>query len=141
MHFDTALNLVWLLLGAVALASAIRAAVRGSAHDRPSAWLHVIGVALIVAALFPYISATDDLVRSESLSTQPDRDHSSSGKKAPNDTLIRLFETLDSPLTCQKCVLILTFFAVWVIFLPITKRDRRVAPSCTGRSPPLLLSF
>ncbi len=139
MQFDTALNLVWVLLGVVALTSTIRASTRSSASNRSAACLHVVGVALIVAALFPYISATDDLVRSENLSTQ-DRDHSP-GKKTPNDNLIRLYETLDSPLACQTCVLVLTFFAVWLVFLPAAKRDCRVAPARAGRSPPGLLSL
>jgi hypothetical protein len=134
VHFDTALNLLWLLLGVIALGSTIRAAVRKTSDSRPWTWLHVIGVALIVAALFPYISATDDLVRSESLSTQQDQDHS--GKKTPNGNLIRLYEILDTPLVCSTCVLTLTFFAVWVVFLPVTKRDGRAAPAPAGRSPP-----
>jgi hypothetical protein len=100
-----------------------------------------VGVALIVAALFPYISATDDLVRSESLSTQQDQSHSSSGSKAPNSNLIRLFETLDSPLACRTCILTLTFLAVWVISIPAANRDGRVAPSYAGRSPPQLIGL
>jgi hypothetical protein len=137
VHFDTALNLVWSFLGLIALGSTVRAAFRRG----NSPWLHVIGVALIVAALFPYISATDDLVRSETLSSLPDRDHSSSGKKAPNDNLIRLYETLDSPLACAACVLTLTFFAVWLILLPAFTRHPRIAPAIAGRSPPLQFGF
>jgi len=141
VHFDTALNLVWLLLGFIALASTVRAAIRKSGTNHTSAWLHVIGVALIVATLFPYISATDDLVRSEALSTQQDQSHSPSGKKSPNDNLIRLFETLDSPLACETCIFMLTFLAMWVISLPLARRDGRIAPACAGRSPPLLSGF
>jgi hypothetical protein len=141
VHFDTALNLAWLLLGIGALASTLRATMRRSAYNRSSAWLHVVGVALIVAALFPYISATDDLVRSENLSTREKQDHSSPGKKTPNDNLIRLYETLDSPLACPTCILTLTFFSIWLIFLPKSERDHQVAPACAGRSPPLSLSF
>ena len=140
MQFDTALNLLWVLLGVVALTSTIRASTRGSAPNRSAACLHVVGVALIVAALFPYISATDDLVRSENLSTQQDRDHSP-GKKTPNDNLIRLYETLDSPLACQSCILVMTFFALWIVFLPVVKRDHRVTPACAARSPPALLAL
>ncbi len=136
MHFDTALNLLWLALGIVALASTVRSAFyRRSAAGAP-AWLHIVGVALIVAALFPYISATDDLVRSENL-THQDRDHSSSGKKTPNNNLIRLYETLDNPLAAPTCTLTLTLFAVWVIFLFFAERVHRTAPTCAGRSPPL----
>lgn len=139
MHFETALNLVWLLLGIIALGGTVRA-VRANPANRSSAWLHIVGVALIVAALFPYISATDDLVRSEGLSTQQDRDHTSSGKKSPNDNLIRLYETLDSPIACTTCTLTLTFFALWVVLAPVTQQDRRVAPASIGRSPPALVT-
>jgi len=140
VHFDTALNLVWLSLGIVALASTARAALRRHSGYRSSAWLHIVGVALIVAALFPYISATDDLVRSENL-TRQNGDHSSSGKKTPNDSLVRLYETLDSPLAGPTCTLTLTFCAVWIIFFSFVHRNHRTAPACAGRSPPLLFGI
>jgi hypothetical protein len=141
VQFDIALNLVWLLLGITALSFAVRAALNARPANRSSAWLHIVGVALVVAALFPYISATDDLVRSQNLSTRQDRDHGRSGTKAPNDNLIRLYETLDSPLACVTCTLTFTFFAVWIVFAPAVKRSWRVAPSSTGRSPPGLLAL
>jgi hypothetical protein len=136
VHFDTALNLVWLVSGLLALSSTLRASVRCG----KSPWLHVIGVALIVAALFPYISATDDLVRSESLGAQPDKPHSSPAKKSPNSNLIRLYETLDSPLACNTCVLTLTFFTAWMVLTAVLSQVSRVAPAIAGRSPPLLLA-
>ena len=140
MHFDTALNLVWVVLGIVALASTIRAALIRNRH--PSAvWLHVIGVALIVAALFPYISATDDLVRTENLTSTHRQHQSSSGKKTPNDNLIRLFETLDTPLACATCAIAITFFAVWVVFVPIAGWHRNTVSECVGRSPPLFIAI
>jgi membrane protein YdbS with pleckstrin-like domain len=141
VHFDTALNVVWCLLGAVALASAIRAGICRNTPNRSGAWLHIIGVALIVAALFPYISATDDLVRSEDLTNNQHTQDHSSGKKTPNDSLIRLYEALDTPLLSPACAFVMTFFAVWFVFLPVAKRARRIAPACAGRSPPLVLGF
>lgn len=140
MHFDTALNLVWLTLGIIALGCTIRLAFRRGSNGSV-AWLHVIGVGLIVAALFPYISATDDIVRSETLSTPHDRHHSHSGKKAPDENLIRLFETLDTPLACNTRVLVLAFFLVWMVSQPATERDRHFAPASAGRSPPALACF
>ena len=137
MQFDTALNLVWLALGIIALGATVRIALHAHPQNRSAAWLHIVGVALIVAALFPYISATDDIVRSEGISTQ-DRSHAPDGKKAPNDNLMRLYETLDSPLVCKTCTFTLTFFALWVVFTPAPKRDHNVAPDFAGRSPPAL---
>jgi hypothetical protein len=118
----------------------VRAGINAQPENRSSAWLHIIGVALILAALFPYISATDDLVRSESLATQQDRGHAPAGKQAPNNSLTRLYETLDSPLACRTCTLTLIFFALWTVSTPVTKRDQRIAPDFTGRSPPAPLS-
>ena len=137
MHFDTALNVVWCFLGVIALASAVRSGIR---RNRSGAWLHIIGVALIVAALFPYISATDDLVRSEDLSNQHTQDHSP-GRKTHNDNLIRLYVALDSPLLSSTCAFVMTFFAVWFVLLLLVKRARRVAPACAGRSPPVALGL
>jgi hypothetical protein len=137
VQFDTALNVVWLLLGITALAGTIRANIRQRRTIRCSGWLHIVGVALIVAALFPYISATDDLVRGEDLTAGQHQNHSSSNKKNPNESLIRLYETLDSPLACATCSLTVTFFAVWLVLAPLVIRDRRIAPACAGRSPPL----
>jgi uncharacterized membrane protein HdeD (DUF308 family) len=139
VHFDTALNLVWALLGVIALASTVCAAVHARSHRRP-AWLHIIGVALIIAALFPYISATDDLVWTENLATQHADDHSSPAKKTSNSNLIRLYETLDTPLACATCSLSIVFLAIWFVLLPTLKRDRRAAPTRAGRSPPVAAS-
>jgi hypothetical protein len=137
VRFDTALNLIWVLLGIIALAGTIRAHVRRAPKIASSGWLHIVGVALIIAALFPYISATDDLVRSEDLTTTQHQDHSSPAKKNPNENLIRLYETLDSPLACAICAYTVVFFAVWLVFTLIITADHRVAPACAGRSPPL----
>ena len=126
-------------MGVIALATVIRASIRRKAPHKSGAWLHIVGVALIVAALFPYISATDDLVRTEDLSTQHTQNHS--GKKSPNDNLIRLYEALDSPLVSTACGFVMVFFAVWLVFLPAVKRAYRVAPACAGRSPPLVPGF
>ena len=140
MHFDTALNLLWVVLGIAALASTIRATLIRNPHPS-AAWLHIIGVALIVAALFPYISATDDLVRTEHLTSTHGQHQSSSGKKTPTDNLIRLYETLDSPLACATCAIAITFFAIWVVFVPIASWNRNTASECVGRSPPLFTAI
>jgi predicted membrane protein len=138
VHFDTALNLIWCLFGAIALASVFRASVGRAGPVRPTPWLHVIGVALIVAALFPYISATDDLVRTEDLAS---RHHSIPGKKNPNDNLIRLYEALDTPLACVRFTIFVTFFAIFLVFVPAKRRAHRSINVAASRSPPLVLSY
>lgn len=136
MHFDTALNLAWLLLGGLALARTIRVTWRQSdVTTATSRWLHIVGVALIVAALFPYISATDDVLRIEHFKAQHDSRHSS--KQTQNDDLMRLYETTDSPLVCRICGVALVFFFISIVLTPVARLIERIAPMYAGRSPPL----
>jgi hypothetical protein len=136
VHFDAALNLAWLFLGGLALARTIRATWCQSDVTTPkSRWLHIVGVALIVAALFPYISATDDVLRIEHFKAQHDSRHSS--KQTENDDLMRLYETTDSPLVCRVCQVALVFFFISLVFTPAARLMERIAPLHAGRSPPL----
>lgn len=136
VHFETALNIVWLCLGLFALGNTIRATCRqNSQPKRAPAWLYIVGVTLIVVALFPYISATDDVLRIEHFNAQHNSHHSN--KQSQNDDLIRLYETMDSPLVCRVCEVALTFFFISLVFTPgLTLLDRS-EPLQAGRSPPL----
>ena len=136
MIFEHALNIIWFLLGVVALAMTLRVRARRSeANDRAPAWLHICGVALIIAALFPYISATDDVLRIQHLNIE--HRHDQTEKKTANDQLIRLYETMDTPLVCTVQQISLVFFFVSLLFLPTTRILRRSVPLASGRSPPL----
>lgn len=138
MHFEAALNIVWLVLGVIALASTIRTAFRPSTvENRAPAWLHIVGVALIVIALFPYISATDDVLRIEHFNWQ--QNHHSS-KQSQNDELMRLYEVMDSPLVCRVSEIALTFFFISLVFTPVAAAIGRIAPLQAGRSPPTPLT-
>ncbi len=138
MQFETALNTVWLALGVFALASTIRARLHTAKFVRSApVWLHVCGVAMIVAALFPYISATDDILRIQHMDIQQthDRQHQSD-RRSSNDGLMRLYETMDTPLICAvQQITISTFFTVLVAKLSATIVTRH-APATSGRSPP-----
>lgn len=137
MQFDTALNLVWLLLGIIALASTARVTLRrSSGPKRAPAWLHIIGVGLIVAALFPYISATDDVLRAEHFNSQ--HDGANPGKQNRIDNLIRLYDAMDTPLLCETCEVVFTFFFFSLVFTPTIQAVNRVVPQQAGRSPPSL---
>jgi hypothetical protein len=139
VHFDTTLNLVWLAVGTIALASIVRVTLRRRKIQKDTrAWLHIIGVGLIVAALFPYISATDDVVRVEQFSGQ--HGHPFSGKRGPNDELIRLYQTLDTPLVSSTCQVSLTLFFILLVVALVTRQIDRSAPFESGRSPPRLLA-
>ena len=146
MRFETALNLLWLVPGLLALASTIRATLRQTRGvKRAPAWLHVVGVALIVAALFPYISATDDLVRIDNFNSQhspqhgPQNKQGHSGKHGHSNELMWLYETMDSPLVCGVTEVALTFSLVWLVFTPVIRVMDRVAPFRAGRSPPVFV--
>ncbi len=138
MHFDTALNLAWLLLGLWALASTTRASLRRPACSAPK-WLHVVGVGLIVAALFPYISATDDILRIEYYAAQHDQQHHP-GKQSQSEDLVRLYETMDSPLVCRTSEVVLTLSFEWLVFAPVLQHIDRNSPFIAGRSPPSLVN-
>jgi hypothetical protein len=131
VHLDTALNTLWFAMGILACAGAIRATRRYSGF-------RVAGVVLVVAALlFPYISATDDVVRIEHLRGQSG--HSSSSQRGPTDDLVRLYQTMDTPLVCAVLRVSLTLFFVLLIGTSIVRRIDRSAPFESGRSPPQFL--
>jgi hypothetical protein len=146
VHFDTTLNLVWLLLGLSTLGSIVHAIFCRKANEsRRAKRLHVVGLGLIVVALFPYISATDDVLRIEhyrgqnEIAPQQIREHSTTSPQGHSqmDDLIRLYEVMDCPLICRVCEISLTF--VFVAFL-ISRSVRLIdlsAPRSAGRSPPL----
>ena len=138
MHFETALNVVWLFLGALALAFTAHAAFRCRPQERRSAaWLHVVGVGLIVAALFPYISATDDIVRIEHFRSQH---HSHpSGKQSNSGDLIRLYEAMETAWVPPVSHMPLIFLFIALVFVPVARLVERFAPLEAGRSPPLAI--
>lgn len=135
MHFEAALNVVWLALGFLALASTARLALRdNNSPKRARPWLHIVGVGLIVAALFPYISATDDILRLEQFNSQ--HQHHDTGKHSRTDNLIRLYVTVDTPLVCHVSEVGVTFSFVSLVPTPVVQAMDRVSPLQSGRSPP-----
>jgi hypothetical protein len=135
VQFETALNVAWLLLGLLALGCTAQAAFRDRGNRRAPAWLHIVGVGLIIAALFPYISATDDVLRIEHFSSQHDSRHPA--KQTKTDDLIRLYEVMDTPLACPVSEVALIFFFVSFVFTPLARLIARITPFIAGRSPPL----
>jgi len=135
--FDSVLNLIWLALGFIAVASTIRIAFEmRKCRQQRVPWLHMIVVGLIVTALFPYVSATDDVVQLEHIGSKPGHGHTNS-TRTKNESLIRLYETMDTPLLSDVCRLTLTLVFIWVVLVPALKIVERIAPFRAGRSPPL----
>jgi hypothetical protein len=91
-------------------------------------------VALIVASLFPYISATDDALRAEHFAAQHEPGHS--GKHSRMDNLMRLYEAMDNPVVSETRTIVLVFFFISLVFAPAPQAVSRMVPHRAGRSPP-----
>lgn len=141
MHFEAALNLLWVSLGLVALALTTRAALarrrKAKSSRQPSVWLHAIGVCLVVLTLFPYISATDDMVRIEHFCAQAGCQHTSlPGKNDQTDNLVRLYQTMETSVVSTAPEVSLIFFFICLVFAPVPRPIERIQPREAGRSPP-----
>jgi hypothetical protein len=140
VQFDNALNLLWLLFGLSAITATVRSRVRRSSvlNARAPVCLHLCGVALILATLFPYISATDDVLRIEHMNTEHRPDHQHEGKRAASDTLMRLYEAMDAPLIATVKQILLSLIFLSLVIAPVLTGVDRKSPQLTGRSPPTL---
>ena len=145
MQLDSTLNIVWLVLGFLAVGFTFGVSSRKTGSK---SW-RLAGIVLVVAALFPFISATDDILRVEHFTTQNESQHrgghgkSHSQRTTNGDDLIRLYEALDAPLAPPihpfSVVLLFVFFIAAFSEAVLS----RVAPRAAGRSPPgqLLATF
>lgn len=152
MQFDSLLNLAWLLAGLIALLYTARATFCNDTPRRGPRWLLLVGVALIVAALFPYISATDDVLRIDNFHSHHAQSHRSGpqqplssqhqqnqkSKRPKVDNLMRLYEAIETAVVHHAAGLVLTFF--FVAFVPALTVEciTRITPQLAGRSPPAL---
>ena len=119
MRFDTILNLLWLLLGLLALLATLRT-------NNKHVGLQIIGVALVIAALFPFISASDDLLRIEQATQQ----------RSANDHLVRLYMNMETPVAVSAPRL--NFIQCFLLLVEplLGKGIERSTPIRIGRSPP-----
>ena len=134
---ESTLNLVWLFLGLLAVGAAF-ASARRLVTSRKLA--HVLCVSVIVVALFPYISATDDIVRVKHFAAEQSTQQQTGSKHGQSDYLLRLYEVLDAPLIANVYRLAL----VWMFLLfveTVAGRDVDLVRYVrAGRSPPPLLT-
>lgn len=145
MTFDTALNLVWAVVGAVALGALAARDLR----CRVPLWercRRALAVFIACVALFPCVSASDDLVRFERLqvSAQTARAVASPlpekrGEK-PSFYLARLLESLENfqISTARRFLVTLCFLALVGAFSH--QSVERPLPCPLGRSPPRFAS-
>ena len=139
MQFDAALNLLWLLFALSAITGTLRSRLRRSSRmsTRGPVRLHVCGVALILTTLFPYVSATDDVLQIEHMNRQHVPGHQHQGKRTASDTLIRLYEAMDTPLVAAVKQISLFLVFVSLVIAPVLTGVDRKPPLLTGRSPPV----
>jgi len=135
VSFESSLNAVWLLLGVCALTGTIRFSYSKRAFQaRDQSWLRVVCASLIVAALFPYISATDDVLGIEHLNEQQKQ----GGTTSTNQTneLMRLYQAIDTAVVTSSRQATLTLFFVMLVGTLLIQVVERSAPIQSGRSPP-----
>ncbi len=135
MAFETILNVVWLLLGFIALT-----AISARSHKSRSTLSCCIGVALIAATLFPVVSASDDVIRIQHLERLHDSGHDgskSTGQKRSNETLIRLYEAMESPLVVTPVRICFVLMFAFLVSPLCISNVRRSTIAQGGRSPPV----
>jgi hypothetical protein len=121
VRFDTALNLLWLLLGLLALVATVRVKQRCTI-------LQMLRVILVVAALFPFISASDDLLRIEQ-AARPG---------GANGHLVRLYTNMETPVAASAPLLAFTLCFMLLVAPLFGHSLERDEPISIGRSPPVL---
>lgn len=137
MHFDVALNVAWLFLGILTFVLMLRASrcVRSKAVSR--FWLRIAGAVAIVGTLFPYVSATDDLVWLEASNTRSEhQDSRSTGSSNSNSGLLSLYHVSQSSVGSGtvRVACVLVFLAMTIA--PILRTFSYVSLRPAGRSPP-----
>jgi hypothetical protein len=144
MTVDTALNLVWLAIGAVALSWLGFLESRRYRHStRRARRMRLLAVLILTVALFPTVSSSDDLFSFSLLNSHLGK-HGGAGTTPPEDPkekagilLLRLLETLDHYQISNISTLSLALSCLAFVFA----LDRQVAAcavvSRPGRAPPL----
>jgi hypothetical protein len=142
MTFDGALNLVWLLVGAAALGvlAARDMCRRVPLWDRCR---RALAVAIACVALFPCVSASDDLVQFERLkasSLSQDEVDALPAKRVENPALYlaRLLESLENFQISTVRQLHVTLSLLALVGPFSNQGVERPLPSRLGRSPPVL---
>ena len=134
MHFEAALNLAWLSLGSVMLALAVYN-LKHRRVARVACWLQLAGVLAIAGTLFPYVSATDDLLWMEANASRSQHE-SNRTNSGDNRSLVSLYQAADASLPAHTIRLgyVLLIFAL--LLLPEFRYSACRRGHFMGRSPP-----
>jgi hypothetical protein len=143
MTLDTALNLVWLSIGAVALGLLVLLERRRHRRStRRARLVRSLAVLVLIVALFPTVSSIDDLFSFSLLSSHFGK-HGGPGTTPPGNSkagmaLVRLLETLDHYQVSNIFTLTLALSCFSIVYA--LRREETTCPVATrpGRAPPYL---
>jgi hypothetical protein len=134
LQFDATLNLAWALLGTCALVRTLYVSRQIPNDSSPRRRLfEAVGIAAIVIALFPFISATDDVLRVQQYVSQHEDGQSSGGH---DNNLLRLLETADHSLVSRCSLFRFTLVFLELVVVLVCSSVSHRAPLVAGRSPP-----
>ena len=142
MHFDTALNLVWALVGVVALGGLGFSEMRRGAATMQSRYRRGLAVLVATVALFPCISASDDLVCLEQLQIgSAKRAEFAQGQSQESNQRMGLylalqFESLENFQISSACFGLITVSQFARVGPHAVRCCERPLPSRAGRAPP-----
>ena len=139
MHFDAALNLVWLAIGIGAFASALHAPRRPFLLCRTLSPSQLAGVIVLLGTLFPYVSATDDLVWLEAVNSAAEHstEHGSGRSQGTLANLLAFAQAQDSAPASRAFRISPAFVEVGIATLPVFRSLARDSAVSVGRSPPV----
>ena len=133
MHFDAALNLVWLCLGVALLALTVYTSERSARGRKHAPWLRLAGAVVIAGTLFPCVSATDDLVWMER--STPRSEHQNTRSDSTR-LLLNFHQASEASLPIGTVKLGCTFVFLGFLLVPVFQSIGRQRTRVTGRSPP-----
>jgi len=138
LQYDSILNLAWALLGTMALLRTLCASRRIARNSsRRRQLFEAVGVASIIIALFPFISATDDVLRVQQYVSQQEDGKS---RTAHDTNLLRLFETADHSLVSRCSLVGLSLVFLELVVVLFCCGATHTAPLIAGRSPPSIVA-
>lgn len=144
MQFENALNLVWVLVGVAALGAFCVAELRRSTVSLRSRCRRGVAVLVATVALFPCISASDDLVCLKLLnfgaSSGPEsfRKLSQISNPGANQSLALQLESLEHSKVSSSGFVPFRLSKVAGVGLHVIRCCDRPMPSRSGRAPPLM---
>jgi hypothetical protein len=136
--FDLTLNLVWALLGAAALLAVFRTDLKHRVGSPfASRLFHFIRTGLVVAALFPYISATDDMLQIAQVRAELGDHEKRSGHHSNGHDRWRVFDSNESSVATSSFRLVIAFASVGIVIATVAHSFDSFSPTGSGRSPPV----